>query len=920
MTDYFNPSLSQTMKIKTQNVEVNEKFRDLVIKDALMDLQQATSTFNQNSTNYSTTNRHLQSELSQTRKPKKKIFNISQINQFKLQNPDMEDDYKMERDFFENHYIQKQMELDQIRINFKVKPRYPQSVKNSKVQSNYKNIRENVDDSTKNQIQNEESPKITKRQTLLESMKIKTIRGSSTSSPQRSQEVISQNKERTNSQLGKLMSNESNQIENPNFLSPLSLNLKKMDKSLDQKPDIGQKSVQSSLFAVLNTQKKNYLKSPEKQQQFALSHTSPNSQDQEINPIVLDVSFNQSLRVDEQEAHRSYIRKFLKQKVDQMIQRTSEILKEKGFKNPNTKQAQHFQQKLEFENIVLSSGKIIKRHDKTSKLNDQIEQKLKVLRQDKDFNDLIANVFPSDLQERPDFKYFIAEKYQQILKSLDKNEIQIIDSMKNERNQRDYEKMERFFCQYDLLNNQEKQFYVELTNLCETMTLQDGQILRLLNVYFLMKGRIKILSKKDRSLLGYIGEGSLICQEKFLADTDLYYRDNSKQFYESDSDDVVMIKVSNGLFGKILEDYKKKQNYHNMKFLSELPFLKDQTAEFFESFLKNICIQNFNKGDYVYKEGEIPKYFQIVREGILKVEKEIEVKNTHYWPKEHNRWSVANISNKTRKIVQQIYPSDYFGEIQVLKSVPSPCDIVVVSDHATLFGFEKDHIVANFKGLELVKWLTNYVIVKFKGDKELLQQTLIDKKIQKMYKNAFLNSTMTNPIQDDLRISYMKDDVIKMQKRMKPWFQMIQSANKNCKSMSQPVSPKRLNLTATTKLPNTNQEVILKQSLRNSKNKIVAKTGLIQTKNHDILESDCSEDEKIKRDHQTVNKLTKNHVRFNNNLHKREKTADTPKQHVDRYTINLRGYQIAMNEKDDLFDKEMAENISKKVFQHDFVF
>ena len=54
----------------------------------------------------------------------------------------------------------------------------------------------------------------------------------------------------------------------------------------------------------------------------------------------------------------------------------------------------------------------------------------------------------------------------------------------------------------------------------ETMVLSEGQILRLLNVYIVVKGKINILSKKNRSCLGCLQPGDMIALERILPKSD----------------------------------------------------------------------------------------------------------------------------------------------------------------------------------------------------------------------------------------------------------------------------------------------------------------------------------------------------------------------------------------------------------------
>jgi hypothetical protein len=71
-----------------------------------------------------------------------------------------------------------------------------------------------------------------------------------------------------------------------------------------------------------------------------------------------------------------------------------------------------------------------------------------------------------------------------------------------------------------MLKNQEKVFYQEFSNMCFLNYMDPGEILRIVNVYFIVKGTILMKSKKDRSVVGVLGPNNVICHQKFISKTD----------------------------------------------------------------------------------------------------------------------------------------------------------------------------------------------------------------------------------------------------------------------------------------------------------------------------------------------------------------------------------------------------------------
>jgi len=52
-----------------------------------------------------------------------------------------------------------------------------------------------------------------------------------------------------------------------------------------------------------------------------------------------------------------------------------------------------------------------------------------------------------------------------------------------------------------------------------------------------------------------------------------------------------------------------------------------------------MLIRHFSPGDIVYREFEIPRYFYIVYQGVLAVEKQIEVQYSNLWPTSNSEWN-----------------------------------------------------------------------------------------------------------------------------------------------------------------------------------------------------------------------------------------------------------------------------------------
>ncbi|CDW84186.1 UNKNOWN [Stylonychia lemnae] len=820
------------MNLTTQNSK-NDRFKELVIKDALTELKSTKM-----SSYYSSSMKKGSS------KPKMyDIINPSEISKIRISSMH---DFKIEDDFHKHHNLQQYKQLDAIRISMKAKPRLPNSFRKHK-NSEYKQIRDryralsqidnlkgqddtlsmnspqfdysdahlkqayqNQGKKSKNQairsggmgffgrklgsiqdglITGVESPQGSQRRKMVLSNYKEAV---DKNSQQKSREKLMNINDQINLKIENLIKEvqifdkskdliqiNTNQAdyqsknEVTNKLRQIKDNFKKINEvkqKMSQKTVSDFKMELTTLVNSLNpVEIKRITSQIDEQGQVELTlddafpqlnlsskHSSPSSilyfnkrqstkfdkssQDNE-DQVLLNYSFNQAARKDEQEVQRSYIQNYLKTKIEDMVKKTSEV-----FTSSQTRPKQTSERR---------------------QIND-FATKLQYLKKDSQFNELKQTIFPIEIQQRSDFKEFVETRYQDILKSSDRTEIQIVEAM----------------------------------------------------------------------------------------------------FYESESDDVIVLKLRNLIYEKMMEDYLKKKKLKLMKFLGTLPFLKDQTAGFFDDFLNEVNIQTFKKGDNIYKENEHPKYFWVVLNGTVHVQKEIQVQYTNYWPKGHQMWNMSTVTQKVNKTIQIISRGQYFGEEEILTNHVVSCNVVAGSENVELIGFTRDCLKKNLSSATISNWLRDHVLVKFQKEKDILKQALIDKKIKQMHQNAFLNSTQTNPIDGEDRSSYVPSQIIKMQRKIKPWLKQHSSL---------PVSPRR---------------------------------GSPERKKNFKLNNDLLNNEKLsnllllERGESVIPELDEVNTEFS--------------KKIDARVLSLRGYQKAMSEKQDLYDKEMAEKILKQVFENKF--
>ena len=63
-----------------------------------------------------------------------------------------------------------------------------------------------------------------------------------------------------------------------------------------------------------------------------------------------------------------------------------------------------------------------------------------------------------------------------------------------------------------------------MTNLCEVLFLGPGDILLVVNINFVLKGKIAVKDKKTKKVIDILGPGALICADVLLKPTDIHYK------------------------------------------------------------------------------------------------------------------------------------------------------------------------------------------------------------------------------------------------------------------------------------------------------------------------------------------------------------------------------------------------------------
>jgi len=136
-------------------------------------------------------------------------------------------------------------------------------------------------------------------------------------------------------------------------------------------------------------------------------------------------------------------------------------------------------------------------------------------------------------------------------------------------------------------------------------------------------------------------------------------------------DEVDCLVIDRESFDKILGPLRELMD-HNLGYrvLKSVPLLSELEHEMYDELVDELEIEDFEKGEYIIREGEIGHKFYIIREGAVDVEK-----------------ASADGSVKTKVVT--LHSGQYFGEVALLNDEKRGASVVAASDMSA-FTLDRD--------------------------------------------------------------------------------------------------------------------------------------------------------------------------------------------------------------------------------------
>jgi cAMP-binding proteins - catabolite gene activator and regulatory subunit of cAMP-dependent protein kinases len=107
----------------------------------------------------------------------------------------------------------------------------------------------------------------------------------------------------------------------------------------------------------------------------------------------------------------------------------------------------------------------------------------------------------------------------------------------------------------------------------------------------------------------------------------------------------------------------------------------------------------------VYAEGEAAESMYIVRSGLVQIESTVNLEKQNIWPISEpgnpNRWRKTK-TIREMKFTHKVYPKEYFGEIEILKSCKRQHQAVCVKNCQLLILNRNDFTSSNFQTFLLI--------------------------------------------------------------------------------------------------------------------------------------------------------------------------------------------------------------------------
>ncbi|CAI2385785.1 unnamed protein product [Moneuplotes crassus] len=177
--------------------------------------------------------------------------------------------------------------------------------------------------------------------------------------------------------------------------------------------------------------------------------------------------------------------------------------------------------------------------------------------------------------------------------------------------------------------------------------------------------------------------------------------------------DVKALYLSASNYCQIVESFHKSELYKNIEFNKSLDFLKDVNYAKARLLAQSYNSTIFKKGQVVIDANTPVNQLYIVKDGILKVEKKLELRIPNVWPSGYNKWEIRIVKRKVIREIAKISSKQVFGLHELISKTPINCKIICESERAHILTINSTDLFMIMSEEEILASFSseNYLII-----------------------------------------------------------------------------------------------------------------------------------------------------------------------------------------------------------------
>jgi CRP-like cAMP-binding protein len=295
----------------------------------------------------------------------------------------------------------------------------------------------------------------------------------------------------------------------------------------------------------------------------------------------------------------------------------------------------------------------------------------------KDLNDII----PEWLTSRPDFQ----RSYQKMKQNESADLEKIVLTAVSQRTEDEKEAIFVWLRSINFFKNMPKIIIKEIS---ERLTLAKHQANEVSNFYIVIKKG----SKGECLYIIYKGTvGVYLNNAKIAYNTQGgYFGDLALNNSSTRTADVIaetnvsLFLIKDIDYKTIVFNYKNIEKHENSKFLLTIPFFSKWSITKIQLMSNSLIPSFFKSGEKIFEFNEKSHVFYLLKTGRVELQTYIDLKHKNRWPIAPHIWNTRKVITKYLYPVLSIGPGEFFGEYEVIKSIPRGTRAIALEDTSCL--------------------------------------------------------------------------------------------------------------------------------------------------------------------------------------------------------------------------------------------